>query len=105
MAAPPNPGIDEAPAPREAAAAIPGIAAAASRLPPVADKNFRRSMFDSFRALSFKLASAAHRVGTVGTAALYTRGLRGGNFPFNFFEERRRDGEKSKRLPSLTGSP
>ena len=43
------------------AAAIPGIAAAASKPLPVADKNFRRSMFESFRALSFKVASAAHQ--------------------------------------------
>src|SRR5579872_577560 len=61
--APPNPGIAEPPfASCTAAAAIPGIAAAASKPLPVADKNFRRSMFESFRALSFKVASAAHHI-------------------------------------------
>src|ERR1700759_4039217 len=86
--APPNPGTFEPPlAPRApAAAATAGIAAAASNPPPVADKNFRRSMFDSLRSLSFKVASAALPHGFVGTAALYTRDLREGNFPFNFFE-------------------
>jgi hypothetical protein len=61
MEAPPNPGIAEAPAERDPAAAIPGIAAAASKPLPVADRNFRRSMLESFRALSFKVASAAHQ--------------------------------------------
>src|SRR5580704_6535330 len=98
--APPKPGMFGAPASRDAADAIAGSAAAASKPPPVADRNFRRSMFESFRALSFKVASAAHScLNRVNGGIIYGGFTRGEIFhPFSYkWAQTRRGASRGER--------